>query len=126
MAWLSLLQYYGEMFTACNVSLIVGCIVPSILQGLHNLWMVYSYSPVTLPSQHLHCKAVSGFLCICWEATMPVKGWVCFTLAEAYKEPGNTTKAEELREYLQNIGEMKTASGALRFPNLTNLFKCLL
>ena len=57
---------------------------------------------------------------------MPVGGWVWFTSVEAYKEPGNSTKVEELLEYWQNIGEMKTASGALRFPNLTNLFKCLL
>ena len=43
----------------------------------------------------------------------------------AYKEPGNTDyKVKELRKYWQTW-EMKTASGTLRFPNLTNLFKML-
>ena len=54
-------------------------------------------------------------MCVLGDPGSGVGGRVWFTLAEAYKEPGNTTKVEELREYCQNIGEMKTASGALRF-----------
>ena len=42
------------------------------------------------------------------------------------KEPGKPTKVEELCEYWQKIGEMKTPDGNIRFPNLTSLFKCLL
>ena len=48
------------------------------------------------------------------------------SLPKFHKEIGKPTKVEELCEYWQKIGEMKTANGELRFPNLTNLFKCLL
>jgi hypothetical protein len=41
------------------------------------------------------------------------------------KEPGKPTKVEELCEYWQKIGEMKTPDGNIRFPNLTSLFKCI-
>ena len=47
-------------------------------------------------------------------------------LPKCHKEAGKPTNVEKLCEYWQKIGEMKTASGELRFPNLTKLFKCLL
>ena len=41
-------------------------------------------------------------------------------------EEGKPTQTAELCEFWQQIAKMSTVSGAARFPNLTNLAKCVL